>query len=141
MKFLLVLVIIAVAAVVLYKRQPKDGNTHNRRTHARKQLSSSAVNTEQSNFHATSIEPGSGACQAVQQLQGKVFLDSEHHTPNLPLTECTQTADCHCTYKHLEDRRCEETDRRDLHKLETEIYHSREGNERRGKKRGRRSTD
>jgi hypothetical protein len=141
MKFLLVLAVIAVAVFVLYKRQANDGASNKKRASSRRKLASSAASEQNTNFHTTTIEPGRQSCQAVQTLQGKVFLDSEHHTPNLPLPECTQASDCHCTYQHQEDRRRADEDRRDPHKLETEIYHSTEGNERRGKKRGRRSTD
>lgn len=141
MKFLLVLALIAVAVVVFYKRQVNDGRSNEKRAPSRKKLVSSTANKQNTNFHTTMIDPGIEACQAVQKLQGKIFLDSEHHTPNLPLPECTQATDCHCTYSHQDDRRRAEEDRREAHKLETEIYHSTEGNERRGKKRGRRSTD
>ncbi|WP_166263830.1 hypothetical protein [Marinobacter caseinilyticus] len=135
MKFLLVLAVIAVIVLVVLKKQPQKGNKH-----SRKRVSQAAVSKEQTNFHATKIVPGDNACQAAQDLQDKLFLDSKLNTPNLPLPDCTQASDCHCKYDHQGDRRSDESDRR-LHSLQTELYPAAEGADRRRQKRGCRTTD
>lgn len=54
------------------------------------------------NFHAVSIVPAGGCCQAVRALEGKRFLSKE--APLLPLKACDK-ASCQCRYEHHEDRR------------------------------------
>ena len=49
-----------------------------------------------------SIEPGSHACAAVRQVEGKRFLASS--APMLPLPNCG-TPRCACKYQHYQDRR------------------------------------
>jgi len=53
-------------------------------------------------YHAVSIAPGVGACDAVLALGDKRFLSRE--APRLPLPGCG-TANCACRYQHHEDRR------------------------------------
>ena len=53
-------------------------------------------------YHAVSIEPGSHACAAVRQVEGKRFLASS--APMLPLPNCG-TPRCACKYQHYQDRR------------------------------------
>ena len=57
---------------------------------------------QRTRWRAVRIKPGLTACNAVQQLTGRVFLADE--SPHLPLGDC-QRADCRCKYLHLEDRR------------------------------------
>ena len=60
-------------------------------------------------FHAVSIEPSDGHCQAVDSLQIQRFLSEE--APSLPLDGCV-AADCRCRYVHHTDRRGGARDRR-----------------------------
>ena len=140
MQFFLIPAVIVVILLVLLKKKSKEGNKRIRRKAPRKRASQAADNKDQANFQATRIVPGDNACQAARDLQEKLFLKSELHTPTLPLPECTQVLDCHCKYGHQGDRRTDEDDRR-LHTLQTELYPAAEGANRRGQKRGRRATD
>jgi len=58
--------------------------------------------TPPSPFHAISIKPGDKSCYQVSQLEGKRFLASE--AMPLPVGGC-DAKQCHCTYKHHQDRR------------------------------------
>ncbi len=53
-------------------------------------------------FHAVSIEPGSYACAAAEELRGEKFLSAD--APQLPLPDCT-SANCECRFVHFSDRR------------------------------------
>lgn len=53
-------------------------------------------------YHAVSIAPGIGCCQAAQSLTGMRFLSAE--APQTPLPGCTAKS-CTCRYVHHEDRR------------------------------------
>jgi hypothetical protein len=53
-------------------------------------------------YHAVSIEPGSRACAAARQQEGRRFLSAV--APILPLKGCT-LATCQCRYAHHQDRR------------------------------------
>ena len=64
-------------------------------------------------WHAVSVKPCSGACQASASNRKQRWLSRE--APQLPLPGCTRPDSCHCTYQHHEDRRAggrraEETD-------------------------------
>ena len=54
-------------------------------------------------WHAISIVPALDACPAAVKLRDHRFLSKE--TPNLPLPDCTDRAECRCTYKHYAGRR------------------------------------
>lgn len=54
------------------------------------------------NFHAVSIVPAGGCCQAARAIEGKRFLSKQ--APLLPLKACDKST-CQCRYEHHEDRR------------------------------------
>lgn len=52
--------------------------------------------------HAVTIVADAAACQSARKLSGVRLLASK--APVLPLKGC-QAADCHCVYRHFDDRR------------------------------------
>ena len=57
-------------------------------------------------FHGVSIMPEPvNACDAAIAQSNVRYLADE--APMLPLAECTRRADCHCKYRHFDDRRTE----------------------------------
>ena len=59
------------------------------------------------------------ACEAVRELEHKVFLGSE--APTFPLMGCSRKGACKCGFRHLTDRR--EDMRRDTdHGLPERLY-------------------
>jgi hypothetical protein len=54
-------------------------------------------------WHAVSIVPGAGCCNAAREASGKRHLSSDTPPP-LPLAGCTSVA-CMCRYRHHDDRR------------------------------------
>ena len=54
-----------------------------------------------SDYHAVLICAAPESCALVQSLEDYAFLSKE--APRLPLSGCT--ANCKCTYQHLDDRR------------------------------------
>tara|TARA_R110002049_G_scaffold108853_1_gene257378 strand:+ start:1009 stop:1452 length:444 start_codon:yes stop_codon:yes gene_type:complete len=91
-------------------------------------------------YRGTAIVFDEGACDAAKALQNKRFLVSERDTPMLPLPAC-DAASCNCKYKHYDDRREDDHDRRHAAALRTELYEDTGNENRRAKKRGRRKTD
>ena len=63
-------------------------------------------------YQAASIHAYEGACEAAKDLQGKRYLSAE--APVIPLENCT-AGKCHCVYRHHDDRRSGEKDRRKRH--------------------------
>ncbi len=65
-------------------------------------------------WHAVSVKPGAGACDAAIAGKSNRWLSRE--APLMPLPGCTRPDTCRCTYQHHEDRRAgdgrraEETD-------------------------------
>lgn len=70
-------------------------------------------------YRACAIEPGEDACAAVTKLQAKRFLQVE--VPRLPLPGCGRLQ-CDCRYRHYEDRRQLDEDRRSVGALATQTY-------------------
>lgn len=139
MKLFLVLAVffaIAFLAFRVLKKQPKKGNGV-----SGSGISLSASKKDQNRFLATKIIPGDNACQASRDLQDSPFLNSEVNTPNLPLAECTQVANCRCKYVHQSDRRSDDDDRRDPSPLRSDLYLGTDGDDKRSQKRGRRNRD
>lgn len=54
-------------------------------------------------WHAVSVKPGPGACEAADSGTKRRWLSRE--APQLPLPGCSWPSQCRCTYKHHEDRR------------------------------------
>jgi hypothetical protein len=94
-----------------------------------------AAVTKPTHWSAVSILSTGASCEAARALKGKRFLSAE--APRLPLIECTQSAQCRCTYKKYPDRRAGPRREEDATGLRRAVP---EGKERRAK-RGRRSTD
>lgn len=140
MVYFLILAGVVAVLVVLWKLKSTGGKRRVAGRRARKAGSRASVVHKQAGFPATRIVPGENACQAAKDLQGELFLDSDHNTPKLPLPECTQISTCQCKYVHQTDRRSHEPDRR-LQTLQTELYPAAEGDERRSEEQGRRKTD
>jgi hypothetical protein len=63
-------------------------------------------------YQAVSIHCYEGACADALQLQGTRYLTGD--APLIPLETCS-AAKCHCVYRHHDDRRSGEKDRRKLH--------------------------
>ncbi len=67
-----------------------------------------------SRWHAVSVKPAAGACDAAIAAKSNRWLSRE--APLMPLPGCTRPDTCRCTYQHHEDRRtgegrrAEETD-------------------------------
>ena len=55
-------------------------------------------------FHAVSVRVGRNACVAAKTIEGQRFLAVE--APALPLSECSNGADCECRFIHHEDGCC-----------------------------------
>lgn len=54
-------------------------------------------------WHAVCVDAKPLSCAVAQELRGRRFLSSE--APSLPLKDCSNRANCPCTYRHHEDRR------------------------------------
>lgn len=91
-------------------------------------------------YRATSIVHGVNACNMVQAIGSKRFLDVEKGTPRLPLPDC-DAARCDCKYAYHDDRREDHEDRRQPSALQSQLYDKTGNSNRRTKKRGRRKTD
>ncbi len=91
-------------------------------------------------YRATAIVQGTPACKAVQAIGNRRFLDAERRTPRIPLPACN-SLQCNCQYRHLEDRREAQGDRRHPNTLRAELYVGTGAADRRQRKRGRRKTD
>lgn len=59
-------------------------------------------------FHGVTIHPCSHACEAVKELQDTVIM--ANNFSGLPVVGCNKK-ECHCTFIHIEDRRCSNDDR------------------------------
>lgn len=54
-------------------------------------------------WHAVSVKPGPGACEAALAGRAQRWLSRE--APQFPLSGCDRPGRCRCTYQHHEDRR------------------------------------
>ena len=66
-------------------------------------------------WHAISIDVNDNCCQAAKALDGQRFLSRE--APAMPLPNC-DAAVCRCKYRHHEDRRDPDGDRRNPSSLQ-----------------------
>jgi hypothetical protein len=80
-------------------------------------------------WHAVSVKPGQGACNAAISGKNRRWLSRE--APLLPLPGCTRPDTCTCTYNHHDDRRAGSRRAQDL-----DVFSRapRVGNERRSRK-------
>ena len=88
-------------------------------------------------YQSVSIHAYGGACDAAKALSGERFLSGD--APLIPLEGC-DAEKCNCIYRHHEDRRSGESDRRKKHEVTDEILTTSEFEERRNA-RGRRAKD
>jgi hypothetical protein len=86
-------------------------------------------------WHAVSVKPAQGACNAAVSGKNRRWLSRE--APMLPLPGCTQPDTCRCTYQHHDDRR---TSGRRAEELDAFIQRPPVVNERRAR-RTRRSSE
>ncbi len=91
-------------------------------------------------WRGTSIVHDDTACDAVKNISGKRFLDTDRVTPAIPLPGC-DAAQCNCRYERHEDRRDTADDRRAPNALQSNLYADSGKANRRLRKRGRRKTD
>ena len=89
-------------------------------------------------YRAVSIAFGAEACEAVQSIGSKRFLVGE--TPRVPLPACTAST-CSCKYKHHDDRRDSDAERRHPAGMTTQMYSTDGKAERREQEVGRRESD
>ena len=80
-------------------------------------------------WHAVSVKPGNGACNAAISGKNRRWLSRE--APLLPLPGCTRPDTCQCTYNHHDDRRMGSRRAEDLEAFSPS---TRVGNERRARK-------
>ncbi|RLQ20818.1 hypothetical protein DWB85_15590 [Seongchinamella sediminis] len=99
----------------------------------RKDLAASTRNR----YHAVTVSPMEGGCEAVRNLPNRRYLVDE--APLLPLPNCTRQR-CDCKYVHYQDRRDPGSDRRQSPGAAIESYLLRDKGERRNP-RGRRRED
>lgn len=91
-------------------------------------------------YRGTSIVVGEDACDAVKAIGTRRFLLADGDTPMLPLAACDASR-CTCKYRHHDDRRDHDDDRRFSATLKTDLYEDSGNENRRAAKRGRRKTD
>ena len=90
-------------------------------------------------YKAVAIMAGDNACESVKAAGDRRYLIGE--APSLPLPGCDPTV-CTCKYRHLDDRRELNEDRRHPSVLVAEMYSTTTGEpNRRERKRGRRESD
>jgi hypothetical protein len=70
---------------------------------ARPMKQSMAAADTRTSWHAVSIVSSAACCPAAMGLLGTRFLSKE--APGLPLTACSMSAKCRCSYQHHDDRR------------------------------------
>lgn len=63
-------------------------------------------------WHAVSVVPKSGGCEAVRAIRHVRFLSAE--APRLPLVGCAKPEGCGCAYKHFDDRRAQTRRKEDV---------------------------
>jgi len=112
MQMLIISVLVIVTAFVILRflfpatTKAAAGNGNSRRLNATDRRADSS---EFNPFHAVSVHPAAGGCQAAMAIKGQRFLSEE--APELPLQGCT-AENCHCRYAHHVDRRSGTGDRR-----------------------------
>lgn len=87
-------------------------------------------------YHAVKLEPCFNPCEPAKWVSEKLYLVEE--LSRLPLESCDRISECQCKFEHFDDRRHNE-DRRSGSTILQNIF---DGiNNRKHKKRGRRSKD
>ena len=88
-------------------------------------------------YSAISLRCGRGACCAAREIADQRVLSTD--APALPIEGCTSQS-CLCSYRYFGDRRREETERRALRSIKTDLFHS-DGNLERRMQLGRRISE
>jgi hypothetical protein len=124
----IIIVVLIVAAAILLRsaKKPASPKSSDRRPGARS-----------SRYRGVSCHPPTQSCEAAVKIAGSRFLAAE--APELPLPECSACR-CRCKYRHHEDRRDEDADRRVPHGLRNDLFGAMRQMERRTA-RGRRASD
>ena len=124
----IIIVVLIVAAAILLRsaKKPASPKSSDRRSGARS-----------SRYRGVSCHPPTQSCEAAVKIAGSRFLVAE--APELPLPECSVYR-CRCKYRHHEDRRDEDADRRVPHGLRNDLFGAMRQMERRTV-RGRRASD
>lgn len=145
-----ILIVAAVGAVFFLQRHQSGRPSQSAQRQSAAAAKSTATSARQSAgvangaalnpYRATSIRPGANACAAVTALAGKRFLVASEEIPPLPLPDCDVAA-CKCIYVKLRDRRDGNGDRRALRGQNLDFDQKSAATEKRGVKRGRRSSD
>lgn len=107
------------------------------KTTPRKKVQPSAA--ERNPFRATSIICGRSACEAAKTLEGQPYLIEKGQIPTFPLPNC-DAAKCACKYRHHDDRRDPEGDRRSIAALRSQLHRQAGNTERRVSEKDRRKT-
>ena len=135
------IVICVIAAFLLLKGmiipKPAALAANSRPGPVTKKTAASAVCTRLP-YQAISCRSGAGNCAAVAALKDQRFLVED--APQLPLADCTSSERCKCKYRHHEDRRNRDDDRRALYGIKSEFYEYTSKQDRRVKN-GRRESD
>ena len=105
--------------------------------HARTTCRKTARDAAEYQWHAISVEHGEGCCSAAKAIAGTRFLSVE--APATPLREC-DTPVCRCRYRHHDDRRASDDERRNPASLCSQL-HDAAGKPERRSRRGRRASD
>ncbi|WP_415883939.1 hypothetical protein [Neptuniibacter sp. QD34_54] len=95
MEWILALLVVTILAIYLTKRY----KAHREQS-----------NKADKRYRAVSIESGLFPCSAVDQLGDRRFFPDK--APMIPLPSCSASKDCECRYRHHEDRRDPENERR-----------------------------
>ena len=141
MKILVFIILaIIVAAMLLKLRAPARKRGKTPRTSVTKRVPAPGDDNPalDNPYRAVSIAFGAEACEAVQSIGSRRFLVGE--TPRVPLPACTAST-CSCKYKHHDDRRDSEAERRHPAGMTTQMYSTDGKAERREKEVGRRESD
>jgi hypothetical protein len=123
---IIVALIVAAAILLRSAKTPASPKSSDRRPGARS-----------SRYHGVSCHPPLQSCDAALNIAGTRFLVAD--APELPLPKCTSCR-CRCKYRHYEDRRAEDADRRIPYGLRNDLFGAMRQLERRTV-RGRRSND
>jgi hypothetical protein len=140
MKILLIaiLVVFAILALrVMRKPATKAGKPTSARSVKKVAAATAGSAPGPGDYRSSSIDYGSGACEAVRALDGKRLLVGE--VARLPLADCT-SPNCSCKFVHHDDRRESHEDKRAISGLSTELYAA-SGKPERRKRKGRRKSD
>jgi hypothetical protein len=94
------IVVLIVAAAILLRSS---------KTSTRSKPDDRRPGARSSRYHGVSCHPPLQSCDAALKVAGSRYLVAE--APQFPLSDCS-ARQCRCKYRHHEDRRSEDADRR-----------------------------